>query len=143
MVTTTGDGAVVATCTLTFPGADGTNFSAMDSETTTVNAAGPADGSTAAPGIVGSTSVNGGNLEAAVLGFANTQPVGSGGFEWSTTSGFAQGTGTEITGTGGFPNTSGGVSWSAPVPQAGTIYVRAWAQNDTGRTYGSLSTITT
>lgn len=44
VVTTTGDGAVVATCTLTFPGADGTNFSAMDSETTTVNASGCTSG---------------------------------------------------------------------------------------------------
>ena len=142
-VTWNRDGAGSVTASASFGGNASSTFAESDTLSVMVAAAGPADGSTAAPGIVGSTSVSGGQLMAAVLGFANTQPVGSGGFEWSTTSGFAEGTGTEITGTGGFPITSGGVTWAAPVPQAGTIYVRAWAENDTGRTYGTLSTITT
>lgn len=101
-----------------------------------VNSA-PAVGTPTATSITATTAVLGGNISA--LGCTNVTVQG---IEWSTTNGFADGTGTVVSSTGDFVTGAFTQAVTGLAP-ATTIYYKAFATNAGGTTYTSQSSFTT
>lgn len=103
---------------------------------TGVNSA-PAVGAPTATSITATTAILGGNLSA--LGCTSVTVQG---IEWSTTNGFADGTGTVVSSTGDFVTGAFTQAVTGLAP-ATTIYYKAFATNAGGTTYTSQSSFTT
>lgn len=114
-------------------GAEGTLVTASGAG---VNSA-PAVGTPTATSITATTAVLGGNLSA--LGCTSVTVQG---IEWSTTNGFADGTGTVVSSTGDFVTGAFTQAVTGLAP-ATTIYYKAFATNAGGTTYTSQSSFAT
>jgi len=89
--------------------------------------------------ITTTTAVLGGNITD--LGCSNITEIG---IEWSTTDGFTEGTGTEVSETSGAPYSTGAFTVNVSGLSASTVYYfKAYAENSGGRVYTTQGTFTT